>query len=227
MIGVLLITHDRLGESLLANAERLLGPQLKCRVVTQHRGKSREDLLEATLAALDEVEGRGGVMILTDLYGGTPYNVALDCAKKHPCSLITGVNLPMLIKVLESDRRSIELNDLTEAAVKAGTEGITPYCPRCERIIALENEDQKPVTVLNKLGLHASNSAKLVQQANRFDANIEIRKGNQVVNAKSIMGVLMLAAAQGTELVLVAKGPDAGPALRALGELFENRFGEE
>lgn len=84
-----------------------------------------------------------------------------------------------------------------------------------------------PVTIVNKLGLHARAATKLVNCASEWASEIHLRKGQRVVNAKSIMGVLTLAASKGTELVVEANGPDQDPALEALLVLISNGFGEE
>jgi phosphocarrier protein len=83
------------------------------------------------------------------------------------------------------------------------------------------------VTIINKLGLHARAASRLVNCASGFAAEIEIVKGARSVNAKSIMGVLTLAAAIGTDLVIEADGPDEKQALDALLALFKDRFGED
>jgi phosphocarrier protein len=81
--------------------------------------------------------------------------------------------------------------------------------------------------IRNKLGLHARAAALLVKQANQFASDIKIEKDGLEVNAKSIMGVMMLAAAKDSTVTLKAQGPDSREALNALGELFENKFGED
>ena len=86
---------------------------------------------------------------------------------------------------------------------------------------------KKSVRVINRLGLHARAAAKLVNLASRFEADIPVRTGDQTVSGKSIMGVMMLAAARGTDLVLIAEGRDAKAALDALAELVADRFGEQ
>jgi len=84
----------------------------------------------------------------------------------------------------------------------------------------------REVTIVNKLGLHARAAAKLVTTASGFAADIRLRRGDREVNGKSIMGVMMLAASQGTAVELLADGEDAGPALEALATLIADRFGE-
>ncbi len=82
------------------------------------------------------------------------------------------------------------------------------------------------IVVSNKLGLHARASAKLTQLASRFQSDIFIARGAKRVNAKSIMGVMMLAAGKGTQVRVDATGIDAVQALERIRELFEDRFGE-
>jgi len=83
-----------------------------------------------------------------------------------------------------------------------------------------------PVTVVNKLGLHARAATKLVNCASGFDAEVSVAKGARKVNAKSIMGVLTLAASIGTELLVETQGPDEEAALQAVTGLFADCFGE-
>ncbi len=88
-------------------------------------------------------------------------------------------------------------------------------------------EITKQVKIPNSLGLHARPAMQLVDLANRFEASLQIAKGNQLVDAKSIMQVMTLAATQGTKLTLSATGPDATQALAAMAELIAEGFGEE
>lgn len=81
-------------------------------------------------------------------------------------------------------------------------------------------------TIVNALGLHARAAAQLVKLANRFRCDVFIVKDGQEVNGKSIMGVLMLAATQGSQVTVRAEGEDAESALKAIGELIGNGFGE-
>lgn len=82
-------------------------------------------------------------------------------------------------------------------------------------------------TISNKLGLHARPSAQLTQAATRFVSDIHISRGGRRVNAKSIMGVMMLAAGQGSTVTVEAEGEDAEQALEAIGKLITDGFGEE
>jgi len=80
--------------------------------------------------------------------------------------------------------------------------------------------------VLNKLGLHARASAKLTQLASRFGSEVWMEKGARRINAKSIMGVMMLAAGKGSTVIVETDGADEQAASEALLELIANRFGE-
>lgn len=86
---------------------------------------------------------------------------------------------------------------------------------------------EREVTILNKLGLHARPAAKIVRVTSRFNAEIWIEKDGDRVNGKSILGLMTLAAAQGSKLMIRADGPEAENAIRALEELVEARFDEE
>jgi phosphocarrier protein HPr len=82
------------------------------------------------------------------------------------------------------------------------------------------------ITITNKLGLHARASAKLTQTAAKYQSDIWLSRNGRRVNAKSIMGVMMLAAGLGAEVVLEAEGPDESEAMGAVSTLFADKFGE-
>ena len=84
----------------------------------------------------------------------------------------------------------------------------------------------KSLEIVNKLGLHARAAAKLTHLASSFQSEIWISRSGRRVNAKSIMGVMMLAAGKGSKVKLEAEGADADAALKALTALIANRFGE-
>lgn len=86
---------------------------------------------------------------------------------------------------------------------------------------------ERTVHIVNRLGLHARAAAKLVTLASKFQADIRVRKDQREVSGKSIMGVMMLAAAQGSAITLIAEGADAATALDELVGLVAQRFGED
>ena len=85
---------------------------------------------------------------------------------------------------------------------------------------------QQEVEIINKLGLHARASARLTQVAGQFKSGIWVSRNGRRVNAKSIMGVMMLAAAKGSRILLETSGPDEAEALQALEALVADCFGE-
>jgi len=82
------------------------------------------------------------------------------------------------------------------------------------------------ITIINKLGLHARAASKLVSKASQFESDVWIDKQGDRVNAKSIMGVMMLAASKGTEVVLEVEGSDEKDCLEAIVRLINDRFDE-
>ncbi|MCK5769417.1 HPr family phosphocarrier protein [Algiphilus sp.] len=86
---------------------------------------------------------------------------------------------------------------------------------------------EKTVTIVNRLGLHARAAAKLVTEANRHQSDVRVRKDGREVSGKSIMGVMMLAAAKGSQITLITEGDDADHALACLADLVADRFGED
>jgi len=85
---------------------------------------------------------------------------------------------------------------------------------------------ERDFEIVNKLGFHARAAVQFVQLASKFKSDIKVKKDNVIVCGKSIMGVLMLAASKGTNVTLIAIGEDEQEAIKELGELIENGFGE-
>jgi len=85
---------------------------------------------------------------------------------------------------------------------------------------------QQSATIINKLGLHARAAAKFVNVANKYQSEIKVSRGDRNVNGKSIMGIMMLAASKGTEILISINGEDEEDALSALQSLIQNRFDE-
>lgn len=85
---------------------------------------------------------------------------------------------------------------------------------------------ERRVEIINRLGMHARSAARFVEEASRFRSTIEVEGPRRSVNGKSIMGLMMLAAAQGTQLTMRASGEDAEAAVEQLARLVADRFGE-
>ena len=86
---------------------------------------------------------------------------------------------------------------------------------------------EKNVTIINKLGLHARAAAKLIAVTGKFGCDIKITKDGKTVDAKSIMAIMMLAASQGTDLIIQTDGDDESAAMDAVIEIIDNRFDED
>ena len=91
----------------------------------------------------------------------------------------------------------------------------------------MEVSVEREFDILNRLGLHARATARLMRLANEFASEIHLEKDGVEVNGKSIMGVLMLAAPMESKILICATGPDAEEAVAAIGELIARKFGEE
>lgn len=85
---------------------------------------------------------------------------------------------------------------------------------------------ERSIEIKNKLGLHARAAAKFVHTASRFKADVKVRKGDEEVDGKSILGILLLAAGRGTTVLVKADGPDERDALDAIEKLIEAKFDE-
>jgi phosphocarrier protein len=90
-----------------------------------------------------------------------------------------------------------------------------------------EDTLSKTLEIKNRLGLHARAAAQLVQTAVRFDADVTVSKDGQAVSGKSILGLMMLAAAQGSSIEVTTRGPQAADALAAIEHLIDEKFHED
>jgi phosphocarrier protein len=86
---------------------------------------------------------------------------------------------------------------------------------------------EKEITIINRLGLHARPAAMFVRIASRYRSEVWVEKEGERINGKSIMGLMMLAAGQGSKLVICCEGPDADKVLEELEELIQQKFNEE
>lgn len=119
-----MVTHTEYGLYLLKAAELILGPQDNCFFVSVDVTKDVEKSLAEIKSSVKQGDQGEGVVILTDMFGGTPTNLSLSLLNlgEHDLEVITGVNLPMLLRVLGS--RKLALADLAKEAKAAGTQGI-------------------------------------------------------------------------------------------------------
>jgi PTS system mannose-specific IIA component len=121
-VGVVIVTHSNYGEHLLDAAEVIMGKQENCDALGVDISLEVESILESIKKAVEKVDLGAGVLLLTDMFGGTPTNLSLSLLGTRQLEVITGVNLPMLLKVLGS--RTEPLETLAAEAKAAGCQGI-------------------------------------------------------------------------------------------------------
>lgn len=119
MIGVVLVSHGNLALELMLAAEHVVGPQPRMRAVCIGPNDDMQTRREEILDACQEVDAGAGVIILTDMFGGTPSNLAISIMNRGDYEVIAGANLPMLIKLAEVRGRE-NLTKATFAAQDAG-----------------------------------------------------------------------------------------------------------
>ncbi len=124
MIGLVLVTHGRLAEEFVAALEHVVGPQQRIAAVSIGPEDDMEQRREDVLANINDVDGGDGVIVLTDMFGGTPSNLAISFLEQANVEVVAGVNLPMLIK-LASVRETATLADAAEAAMESGRKYIS------------------------------------------------------------------------------------------------------
>ncbi|MGZ8999072.1 MAG: PTS sugar transporter subunit IIA [Allosphingosinicella sp.] len=124
MIGLVLVTHGRLAAEFITAMEHVVGPQQRIASICIGPDDDMERRRKDIAKAIDKVEEGDGVIILTDLFGGTPSNLAISLMKSEKIEVIAGVNLPMLIR-LEGARKTMEVKAAVAAAREAGRKYIS------------------------------------------------------------------------------------------------------
>lgn len=112
VVGIVIVTHGALGEELLRVAEYIMGKKENAVAVSTGPDKPPEKIKEDIKRAIEKVDSGDGVLILTDMFGGTPSNISLSFLKKGNVEVVTGVNLPMVLKLMTIK----EKKDLRELA---------------------------------------------------------------------------------------------------------------
>jgi len=123
MVGVLLVTHPQLGKEFIRSAELICGKFSGLETVSIDTRKEVEDLRREIAEAIRRVDNGQGVLILTDMFGGTPSNMSLAFLDENRVEVLTGLNLPMLIK-LANCREGRELKELARMVKEAGQKNI-------------------------------------------------------------------------------------------------------
>lgn len=122
-VGVVLVTHGTFGTGLLEAAEIVSGSQDNVRAIGVPPGSAVDSVVDAIREAVEQCGGtRDGVLVLTDLFGGTPTTLSLSLLKSYQLEVITGVNLPMVIKAFQV--RNLPLKEMAGQVKSAGRQGI-------------------------------------------------------------------------------------------------------
>ena len=124
MIGLVIVTHGRLAQEFVYAMEHVVGPQTAVEAICIGPEDDMERRRQDILAACGRVESGSGVVLLTDMFGGTPSNLAISVMEQTKAEVIAGLNLPMLIK-LASLRNRVSLEDAVAAAQEAGRKYIS------------------------------------------------------------------------------------------------------
>lgn len=120
--GIIIVSHGDYGSAILRTAEFILGPVSDCSSISVDAAHEVSETVRRLDDAAQRLDKGAGVIILTDMFGGTPTNLALSLLGNHKVEVVTGVNLPMLLKVCTS--RGTPLDELARQAGEAGTRGI-------------------------------------------------------------------------------------------------------
>ena len=171
MIGTLILTHGAWRGELLAAAEKIAGHQDSFAAVCLDWDDDCDAAEQKILQGIRQVESGDGVLVLTDTYGGTPCNLALHFRELGKVEVVSGVNLPMVMRLAcNGNRRPAELEEIATWLQDKGRQAIS----RRRRAAGLSREvseaavTEREVEIVNRLGLHARAAAKLVQTAGRL-----------------------------------------------------------
>ena len=124
MVGVLVVSHGRLADALISSVESLVGKLQRIRGVSIWPKDKEEEIKDQIQKKMAEVEDGDGVVILTDILGGTPTNLSLSLLEDEKIEVVTGVNMPMLMTLL-SYRKGKSLREISKLVKKSGRRSIT------------------------------------------------------------------------------------------------------
>ncbi len=242
MIGIVLVTHGRLAIEFRAALEHVVGPQEQIETVTIGPDDNVEQRRRDIIEAVKKVDAGDGVVILTDMFGGTPSNLAISVMSRPKVEVLAGINLPMLIKLVKV-RDEWPLAEAVAAAQEFGPQvhhhrepgagGQMNPDPNASEDCPSDLPEAPPdaivrsLAIVNQRGLHARASAKFVQTVEKFDADVRVTRCGETVGGTSIMGLMMLAAGPGTSITVTASGAKSAEVVAALEALVGGRFGED
>jgi PTS system mannose-specific IIA component len=120
MIGIVICCHGKMGDGMRNAAEIIVGPQEQLDVVSVNPGDGGNDILEALKKAIADVDTGSGVLLLTDLFGGTPTNIGCALLGEANIEVVTGFNLPLLIKAITGRQDVLDIAELARTANEYG-----------------------------------------------------------------------------------------------------------
>ena len=188
MIGLVLVTHGRLADEFKAALEHVMGPQKQIEAVTIGAEDDCDLCRSDIIDAVNRVDSGDGVIILTDMFGGTPSNLAISCMSRPKVEVIAGVNLPMLVK-LASVRDERTLPDAI--AMRPGSRAQIHHHRQPGSRRQMSDDDAPPrdarparrpergvsrTSDHQQARLHARASAKFVQMVERFNAEVRVTR---------------------------------------------------
>ena len=124
MVGFVVVTHGRLGEELVATAQEIVGRIDGIKGISITPGADPEKVREEISSAIDAVDSGDGVLIFTDLFGGTPSNISISFLEEKKVEVVTGVNLPMMMKLVNI-KDDMDLEELAKFIRSYGRENIS------------------------------------------------------------------------------------------------------
>lgn len=125
MIGVVICCHGKMGDGMRDAAEMIVGSQTQVEVVSVNPGIGGNEVLQKLTTAIKKVDNKEGILLFTDLFGGTPTNIACALLGEARIEVVTGFNLPLLIKVLTSRKDATDLRELANIASDYGRRHIS------------------------------------------------------------------------------------------------------
>ncbi|MGA9193124.1 MAG: PTS sugar transporter subunit IIA [Anaerolineales bacterium] len=137
-VGLVVAAHGKLAGELAKSARMIIGDQFPVGTVELDLDTNLEGLYDAMLAAIDEADKGEGVLVLIDLFGGTPSNAAALCIRQRNCAVVSGVSLPMLLEAVMGAENELSLESLARVAVQAGHSGIVDVRERLRSQTAKE-----------------------------------------------------------------------------------------
>lgn len=144
MINLIIATHGEMSKSILDLSKMVLGEYNNVEAVTFMPGEGTEDLISKYNKSLKKFDNANGTLFLVDLFGGSPYNAAsMVVSQSNNMDVVTGINVPMLLELLEAREGIEEVSILVEIAKESGTAGIKSFNETFKNLNISENEENE------------------------------------------------------------------------------------